>query len=261
MLNPCKSSLATRLPSTCTRLGHTPTDSITRWSQVLHHWQARSSLLWDPLSVQPILPVPSGWLEEDRSRTFDMLTAFFGPGYRDWWLSYARDPSAYTCLYFNNHWLVRQFASVAFSRGVVKLNRRQPSMIEYQVRFDSIGPEQPLQLDGANPLLGDHSRTGIMTVDPRFLGTHARLCRSIQFVKLAKKFARDSASPSSHLSLGDPETEHRPQFGRIDFGSLSASILQSFCTCPTCCLAPCTGRSTLTGSSNAEKDRVAPLRA
>lgn len=126
-----------------------------------------------------------------------MLTAFFGPGYRDWWLSYARNPSAYVCHDFNNHWLVTKSAALAFSRGLVKLNRRQPSMIQYQVWHVNIGPEQPIQVDGEFPLLGDHSRRGIMTVDPRFVGTHARLCKSFQLIEIAKRFTLDNASTSS----------------------------------------------------------------
>lgn len=126
-----------------------------------------------------------------------MLTAFFGPGYRDWWLSYAQDPSAYVCHDFNNHWLVTKSAALAFSRGLVKLNRRQPSMIQYHVRLDvNIGPEQPIQVHGEYPLLGDHSRKGIMTVDPRFVGTHARLCKSFQLIEVAKRFRLNNASSS-----------------------------------------------------------------
>lgn len=57
-----------------------------------------------------------------------MLGAFFGPPYRDWWLSYAKNPdfvSSYT-----NHWLVRRSGAKAFAQGLVRLDRRQPSMIE-----------------------------------------------------------------------------------------------------------------------------------
>lgn len=151
-----------------------------------------------------------------------MLTAFFGPGYRDWWLSYAQDPSAYTCHHFNNHWLVTKSAAQAFSRGLVKLNRIQPSMIEYQVWHVDIGPDKPLQVNGKYPLLGDHSRRGIMTVDARFVGTHARFCKSFQLIELARKFATDNASiPSPQQSLLMARSHQIPPISK----SRSVSIL------------------------------------
>lgn len=52
-----------------------------------------------------------------------------------------------------------------------------------------MGPEEPIRIDGAYPLLGDHSRSGIPTVDARFVGSQARLCMSIQFVNIAHKIA------------------------------------------------------------------------
>jgi hypothetical protein len=57
-----------------------------------------------------------------------MLGAFFTPPYRDWWLSYASDPERMPECY--SHWLVRKSAARAFAQGFVKLDRRQPSMIE-----------------------------------------------------------------------------------------------------------------------------------
>jgi hypothetical protein len=57
-----------------------------------------------------------------------MLGAFFGPPYRDWWLSYAKDPK--TVKPYHSHWLVRQSAAKAFAEGRVRLDRLQPSMIE-----------------------------------------------------------------------------------------------------------------------------------
>ncbi|KAJ4391476.1 hypothetical protein N0V93_005093 [Gnomoniopsis smithogilvyi] len=184
--------------------------------------------IWDPLVVQPILPIPSGWIEQNSPRIFDMLTAFFGPGYRDWWLSYAREAFEYTHFSFNSHWLVRKSAASAFSRGLVKLDRCQPSMIEYTICHIPIGPEQPIRINGEHPLLGDHSREGITTVDPRFLGTHARLARSIQFVELARKFAREKASSPSQ-PVG-PETAHRPKIDSPGISPLSTSFTQLLVT-------------------------------
>ena len=57
-----------------------------------------------------------------------MLGAFFGPPYRDWWLSYAKDPKR--VLPYSNHWLVRRSAAQAVAQGLVKLDRQQPSMVE-----------------------------------------------------------------------------------------------------------------------------------
>lgn len=150
--------------------------------------------LWDPLVVDFILPVPSGWTaaQDDRPRLPSVLAAFFGPGYRDWWLNYAINPDQFTSPLLN-HWLVSKSASLAFRRGHVMLQRRQPSMIEYEVHQVSIGPDQPLPLDGDKPLLGDHSRTGILTVDARFIGTHSRLAKSIQLIELASKFSSSSS--------------------------------------------------------------------
>ncbi|AEO68185.1 uncharacterized protein THITE_2145395 [Thermothielavioides terrestris NRRL 8126] len=102
-----------------------------------------------------------------------MLGAFFGPAYRDWWLSYARNPKQLPL--YQNHWLVRESAARAFARGLVN-----PVFI---------GPEEPIEIDGPYALLGDHSRTGIMTVDARFIGTHARLSRSMRFVEIARRIA------------------------------------------------------------------------
>ena len=58
-----------------------------------------------------------------------------------------------------------------------------------------MGPEEPIPLDGVYPLLGDHSRLGTEKIDPRFIGTHARLCKSIRYLELTKKFAADRLPP------------------------------------------------------------------
>ncbi|KAH6856237.1 kinase-like domain-containing protein [Chaetomium sp. MPI-CAGE-AT-0009] len=145
----------------------------------------KAGTFWDPLVVVPVLSIPSGWAA-DRPRIFDMLGAFFTPPYRDWWLS--------------------QSAAEAFARGIVVLNRRLPSMIEYEVVPTVIGPEEPLEVEGRYALLGDHSRAGIMSVDPHFIGTQTRLARSIQYVELARDIApqifllRQSASLTTSAS-------------------------------------------------------------
>lgn len=57
-----------------------------------------------------------------------MLGVFFGPPYRDWWLSYARNPEFMSP--FHNHWLIRKSAAGAFTKGFIRLDRSQSSMIE-----------------------------------------------------------------------------------------------------------------------------------
>ncbi|KAI0899541.1 hypothetical protein F4806DRAFT_505856 [Annulohypoxylon nitens] len=156
----------------------------------------------DPLIVAPILPIPCGW-NTNKANISDMLGAFFGPPYRDWWLSYIKHPELTTS--YRNHWLVRKSAARAFALGLIKLDRCQPSMIRYEVRQFPIGPEGEIEIDGEYPLLGDHSRSGITTVDARFVGTQARLSRSIQFLNLSKMWALEApyriGSPARRLNM------------------------------------------------------------
>ena len=72
--------------------------------------------------------VPSGWAA-NKPGIAEMLGAFFGPRCRDWWLSYVEDPTGFM-LPHGAHWLVRQSAARAFSQGLVRLDRRQPSLVE-----------------------------------------------------------------------------------------------------------------------------------
>ncbi|KFA56120.1 hypothetical protein S40293_00062 [Stachybotrys chartarum IBT 40293] len=125
------------------------------------------------------------------SRIRDMLSAFLTPQYCDWWLAYAADPD-FTSVY-QNHWLIRKSVGKAFQKGIVQLNRLQSSMIEFAVRQNPLsGGAPPLDINGRYPLLGDHSRSGFEKVDARFVGTHARLCQSIQYLTLEKDFEREA---------------------------------------------------------------------
>ncbi|KAI9058910.1 hypothetical protein FKP32DRAFT_1635136 [Trametes sanguinea] len=142
--------------------------------------------LWDPLVVVPILPYPTGWLT-DQDRIMEVLDAFFTSGYREWWLAVARHPDCVSPYY--NHWLVLKSAAQTFAQGQVELSRLQSSMIEFEVQPVLIGPGNPIKVQGCYALLGDHSRLGIEKVDARFVGTHARLCRSMQFIEVAKELA------------------------------------------------------------------------
>jgi hypothetical protein len=57
-----------------------------------------------------------------------MLHVFFDPPYRDFWLSYAKNPKRMDSRH--NHWLVRRSAAKAFAEGRLRLNRLVPSMVE-----------------------------------------------------------------------------------------------------------------------------------
>lgn len=184
--------------------------------------------LWDPLVVEPVLLVPSGWVNHARPGVSAMLGAFFGPQYCDWWLSYSRDPRDAFVNPYHNHWVVTKSAVRAFSRGVVSLNRLHPSMVEYEVFHVPIGPEDPIQVDGSYPLLGDHSRTGTPYVDPRFVGTHARLCRSFQFVELSKKFSSHGASSRAQSAPAVPKTKQRSITDALKIWPRISSLTQPF---------------------------------
>ncbi|XXG99277.1 hypothetical protein Hte_005614 [Hypoxylon texense] len=161
----------------------------------------KAGTLRDPLIVAPILPVPSGWIA-NRAGITDMLGAFFGPPYRDWWLSYVRNPGG--MIAYHNHWLIRKSAAQTFASGLIKLERLQPSMIEYKTVHDIVGLEEPIEVDGAYPLLGDHSRSGIAKVDPRFVGSQARLCRSLQFLNISKRLSIELLPQSLSSLIGLP---------------------------------------------------------
>ncbi|KAI2627299.1 hypothetical protein GGS26DRAFT_561306 [Hypomontagnella submonticulosa] len=180
----------------------------------------KAGTMRDPLIVAPILLVPSGWAT-DKLGIIDMLGAFFGPPYRDWWISYVRNPGM--MMPYCNHWLVRKSAAEAFASGLVRLDRLQPSMIEYELRHVTVGPDEPIEVDGDYPLLGDHSRSGIAKVDPRFVGTHARICKSIQFLKISKRLSEEDMLRSSNLSTGHLG-RHSKIAPRNDWG------LSSMCT-------------------------------
>ncbi|KAI0161773.1 hypothetical protein GGR52DRAFT_561098 [Hypoxylon sp. FL1284] len=153
----------------------------------------------DPLVIVPVLPVSSGWVT-DKPDINEMLGAYFGPPYRDWWLSYARDPKR-TPAYFN-HWLVQESAAKAFSLGIIKLHRMNETMLEWEFQQLYIQPVEDIEVNGLYALLGDFSRSGISSVDPRFVGTQARLCRSIQFLAISKNIAQQSIPRPSSTLIG-----------------------------------------------------------
>ncbi|KAM5386124.1 hypothetical protein ACJA88_002274 [Fusarium oxysporum] len=60
---------------------------------------------------------------------------------------------------------------------------------EFRVEHVLIDDQQPVDVNGAIALLGDHSRQGIEKADARLIGSHARFSRSIQLVNLARTIA------------------------------------------------------------------------
>ncbi|KAH7151216.1 hypothetical protein DER46DRAFT_703604 [Fusarium sp. MPI-SDFR-AT-0072] len=60
---------------------------------------------------------------------------------------------------------------------------------EFRVEHVLIDDEQPVDVNGAIALLGDHSQQGIEKADERLIGSHARFSRSIQLVNLARTIA------------------------------------------------------------------------
>ncbi|KAF5694108.1 kinase-like domain-containing protein [Fusarium denticulatum] len=123
--------------------------------------------LWDPVIVAPILPVPSAWLKGESCVT-ELLEVFFGPQYFGWWrflIDRADIDSSY-----QTHWFVRRSVHQAFQRGVVKLIRLPSSMTEFRVEHVVIDDEQPVEVNSAIDLLGDHSRQGVEEADARLIG-------------------------------------------------------------------------------------------
>ncbi|KAF9771248.1 hypothetical protein IL306_011130 [Fusarium sp. DS 682] len=114
-------------------------------------------------------------------------SAFFGPEYFDWWRFFIDRTENYSP--YHTHWLVRKSVHKALQRGIVRLRRTPSSMIEFRVEHVLIDDEQPVDVNGVNALLGDHSRQGIEKADARLIGSHARFCRSIQLVNLARTIA------------------------------------------------------------------------
>ncbi|KAI6773042.1 hypothetical protein HG530_004000 [Fusarium avenaceum] len=84
--------------------------------------------------------------------------------------------------------------------GIIKLQRLPSSMIEFKVENVIIDDEQPVNVNGVFALLGDHSRQGIEKVDARLIGSHARFCKSIQLVKLARNIAPSLFSSTTAIT-------------------------------------------------------------
>lgn len=119
----------------------------TRWRQMLRDWEGRNPSGPSHGCAHPPCPsrlacrqgmsfLSSSWIGYSatanifswKPRVFDMLGAFFGAPYRDWWLSCAANPQRISP--YNNHWLVRSSTARALERGLVGLHRQQQSMIE-----------------------------------------------------------------------------------------------------------------------------------
>ncbi|PSS03225.1 kinase-like domain-containing protein [Coniella lustricola] len=171
----------------------------------------RAASIWDPLVVVPVLPLPLGWITDEKLVN-DMLGAFFGSNYRDWWLFYTAHPDSISP--YGSHWLLRKSAAEAFARGLVRLDRIPQSMIEYEVRHVTLRPHDEILINGYFPVLGDHSRCKVPKIDPRFLGTQARLSQSIQLLQIAQDIKQDEIQTVRDLqSRQSRETQalSRPQ--------------------------------------------------
>ncbi|KAF4997967.1 hypothetical protein FGRMN_3487 [Fusarium graminum] len=76
-----------------------------------------------------------------------------------------------------------------------------------------------VDVEGEFPLLGDHSRSGKPKIDPRFVGTHARLAASIRWLEVKAQIARDETIVSSRiLSRGETYTP-----------SVASKLLKTLC--------------------------------
>jgi hypothetical protein len=79
------------------------------------------------------------------------------------------------------------------------------------VNHVSIGTLDSIKLEGSYPLLGDHSRLRIEKVDPRFIGTHARLSPSIRWLEIAKQIGFQTKVPTPHtIKHANPSTDSQP---------------------------------------------------
>ncbi|KAF5571992.1 kinase-like domain-containing protein [Fusarium pseudoanthophilum] len=166
--------------------------------------------------VAPILPVPSAWLKGE-PRIIELLEAFFGPQYFDWWRFFIDRAEIYSP--YQTHWLIRRSVHRAFQRGVVKLIRLPSSMIEFRVEHVLIDDEQPVDVNGAIALLGDHSRQGIEKAEARLIGSHARFSRSIQLVNLARTIApRLFSEPKTTTYVPPPQLPIRMRSSDLGLG-------------------------------------------
>ncbi|KAF5639454.1 phosphotransferase family [Fusarium tjaetaba] len=76
---------------------------------------------------------------------------------------------------------------------------------EFRMEHVVIDDEHPVDVNGAIALLGDHSRQGIEKVEARLIGSHARFCRSIQLVNLARTIAPDLFSEPKTTTYIPPQ--------------------------------------------------------
>lgn len=86
------------------------------------------------------------------------------------------------------------------------------------------------------PLLGDHSRQGIWKVDPRFVGSHARLCEAIQFLDISKTLSSKAPGRPSSSQTGPTtgylSTALLEPFAAV-FGLVSGALLTLWRTVPS----------------------------
>ncbi|KAH7252765.1 hypothetical protein BKA59DRAFT_526280 [Fusarium tricinctum] len=188
---------------------------VADWIYVIDSVTRKRGSLWDPLIVAPILPVPSGWLKAE-PRITQLLLAFFGQQYFDWWRFFIERAENY--FPYETHWLVRRSVHEALQRGIIKLQRLPSSMIEFKVENAIFDDEQPVDVNGVFALLDDHSRQGIEKVDARLIGSHARFCRSIQLVTLARTIAPSLFYPTAITATARQQLPVRMRFSSLGLG-------------------------------------------
>lgn len=81
--------------------------------------------------------------------------------------------------------------------------------LQYNVDHVIIDDTEPVPIRGNHALLGDWSRSGIEKVDARFVGSHARFCKGLQLVNIAKCAAPELLS-SAILSDDKPQQPQPP---------------------------------------------------
>lgn len=101
-------------------------------------------------------------------------------------------------------------------------------MKQYEIKHVLIGPETAVEVDGLFPLLGDHSRTNIEKIDPRFVGTHARLSRSIRLLRLEKENSWDVLS--NMTTAQQTNTRARPWPGSQLKSMITLVVTSAFLT-------------------------------
>ena len=80
-----------------------------------------------------------------------------------------------------------------------------------------------MDIESPYALLADHSRSGIPKIDPRFVGSHARLCKGIRFLDISRKITSETMPQTSAKRPAVWLVEVQKKLGKL-------SALMSFST-------------------------------